>query len=622
MNKTKLPYGQWSSPITPAMLGAGKRLNDVQWIPGGDGLVWSESYSGKTSLWVKFPNEAAEELSGDHNLSGGIGYGGGDFAAGREGAIFSDKDGRLYFKSYGPGAPRAITPGFGACGAPAISPNGKWVVYVHTYEGKDVLALQDLKGESWPVIIASGADFYMDPQWSADSSLIAWVEWNHPHMPWESSQLHVSRFDPAAKSLNKVVFSSPASHLAVGSAVFSPLGSRLAYLANDTDKDSLIVVDLTSGEMMTPIQDRLLLNPAWVQGMCSLQWSADAESLWYIENLHGNSQICRVDLQGETAVRPLTLNEYDTYQQLTVSKNGKLSFIAQSFDRSPRIMVWHEGEYELIARSRSEVVEGAYYAKPQSISWVSSDGAQVYGLFYPPQHKTYTADGLPPVIVTIHGGPTSQVINAYNPEAAYFTSRGYAYFAVNYRGSSGYGRAYIEALNGKWGQLDTQDAKEGSQYLVDKGLVDPAKIVIKGGSAGGYTVLNSLIRHPGFYKAGICSYGVSNLFLLEMETHKFESHYTASLVGTLPEAAEKYQAWSPAFHADKICDPLAVFQGSEDKVVPPNQSETIVTQLRANRVPHVYRLYEGEGHGFRKAETLQDYYQTVEQFLREKVIFS
>ena len=206
-------------------------------------------------------------------------------------------------------------------------------------------------------------------------------------------------------------------------------------------------------------------------------------------------------------------------------------------------------------------------------------------------------------------------------DAAFFTSRGYAYFAVNYRGSTGYGRSYRDALKGNWGKLDLQDAIEGSQALVDAKLADPKKLIIKGGSAGGFTVLNALVHHPGFFKAGLCSYGVSDLFLLEMDTHKFESSYTQSMVGKLPEAADKFQTWSPVFHAESIRDAVAVFQGTEDKVVPPEQSESIVRLLQANRVPHLYKLYEGEGHGFRKKSTLIDFYQTMDDFLKQHVIF-
>jgi len=223
--------------------------------------------------------------------------------------------------------------------------------------------------------------------------------------------------------------------------------------------------------------------------------------------------------------------------------------------------------------------------------------------------------------VLIHGGPTSSVSIGYDLEAAFFTSRGYGYLQVNYRGSTGYGRDYREALRGNWGNLDVIDAAGGAQALSDQKLADPERLVIKGGSAGGYTVLNTLIRFPGLYKAGICSYGVTNLFTLAMDTHKFEERYTDSLVGPLPEAAEKYREWSPVFHAEKIQDPVAIFQGEEDKVVPPSQSEEIVKALKANGVPHEYHLYPGEGHGFRKSETRQKYYEAIERFLMQYVIF-
>jgi dipeptidyl aminopeptidase/acylaminoacyl peptidase len=225
-------------------------------------------------------------------------------------------------------------------------------------------------------------------------------------------------------------------------------------------------------------------------------------------------------------------------------------------------------------------------------------------------------------MVYVHGGPTSQVFNAFNLEAAFFISRGYAYFAVNYRGSTGFGRSYRDALKGNWGKIDLQDVVEGTQALVQAGKADPKKLVIKGGSAGGYTVLNALVHHPGLFKAGLCSYGVSNLFLLDMDTHKFEAHYTESMVGKLPEAAEKYHAWSPVYHADKIRDAIAIFQGSDDKVVPVDQSESIVDILKANKVHHLYKLYEGEGHGFRKKANLVDFYDTVDRFLKQYVIFS
>lgn len=256
------------------------------------------------------------------------------------------------------------------------------------------------------------------------------------------------------------------------------------------------------------------------------------------------------------------------------------------------------------------------------MDWISSDGARVYGTYYAPANRNYTAEGLPPMVVYIHGGPTSATRIGFDLDTSFFTSRGYAYLDVNYRGSTGFGRSYREALRGNWGKLDLQDAVEGARAVVNMGLADPSRLIIKGGSAGGYTVLNALIHYPGFFKAGLCSYGVSNLFTLEMDTHKFESHYNASLIGSLPEAAQKYHDFSPIFHADNIRDALAVFQGADDKVVPQSQSDSIVEALKANHVPHIYRVYPGEGHGFRKSESIIDFYGTIERFLLQYVIFS
>ncbi len=189
-----------------------------------------------------------------------------------------------------------------------------------------------------------------------------------------------------------------------------------------------------------------------------------------------------------------------------------MAFIAQSSTLPPRITLLKEGKFRSIARSASDVLAKEDFSEPQSFSWTSSDGVEVFGLYYPPAHAQYTSDGAPPLIVYVHGGPTSQVFNAFNLEAAYFTSRGYAYFAVNYRGSTGFGRSYRDALKGNWGKIDLQDVIEGTKALVDAGLADPKKLVIKGGSAGGFTALNALVHHPGFFKAGLCSMASPTLF--------------------------------------------------------------------------------------------------------------
>jgi dipeptidyl aminopeptidase/acylaminoacyl peptidase len=224
-------------------------------------------------------------------------------------------------------------------------------------------------------------------------------------------------------------------------------------------------------------------------------------------------------------------------------------------------------------------------------------------------------------MVLVHGGPTGQRGAHFDAQPQFFASRGWAVLQVNYRGSTGYGRAYRDKLRGNWGIYDVQDAVSGAKHLVDDGQVDGNKLVIMGGSAGGFTVLKTLEDHPGVFKAGVNLFGVANHFTLAADTHKFEERYLDSMLGPLPEASEIYRERSPLFFADKIQDPIIVFQGEDDKVVPQNQSDEIVAALQRSGVPHEYHRYPGEGHGFRKTETIQNFYTTLDKFLKQYVIF-
>jgi dipeptidyl aminopeptidase/acylaminoacyl peptidase len=219
------------------------------------------------------------------------------------------------------------------------------------------------------------------------------------------------------------------------------------------------------------------------------------------------------------------------------------------------------------------------------VTWKSFDGEGAHGLYYPPASDRFESPGAPPLIVLVHGGPTSQAQAGWSPQTQFLATRGYAVLQVNYRGSTGYGRDYMLKLRESWGIYDVQDAKYGAQDLADRGLADPSRLVIMGGSAGGFTVLQSLVQIPGFYRAGVCLFGVSNSSLAS-DTHKFEARYLDSIIGPLPETAARYRERSPIFHAAKIVDPIAVFQGSIDRVVPREQSDSIVASLKARGVPH------------------------------------
>ncbi|MGK2966850.1 MAG: alpha/beta hydrolase family protein, partial [Tepidiformaceae bacterium] len=250
------------------------------------------------------------------------------------------------------------------------------------------------------------------------------------------------------------------------------------------------------------------------------------------------------------------------------------------------------------------------------------DGEDAHGLYFPPTSEHFEADGAPPLVVLVHGGPTSQVQATWNPQAQFLATRGYGVFIPNYRGSTGYGRAYMLQLRASWGIYDVQDARTGAAALAERGMADPERLVIMGGSAGGFTVLQSLVEHPGFYRAGVSLFGVSNMFTLANDIHKFESRYLDTMIGPLPEAAALYRERSPLFHAERISDPVAVFQGDIDRVVPRDQSDTIVASLRSRGVPHEYHVYEGEGHGWRRADTIETFYTSLAAFLKQYVIFA
>jgi dipeptidyl aminopeptidase/acylaminoacyl peptidase len=378
-------------------------------------------------------------------------------------------------------------------------------------------------------------------------------------------------------------------------------------------------------------------------------WSRDSKSIFFLRNDRGFISLWHYDLHTGATQPVEALQNYTALSQIALSHHtDAIALIASGSRTPPRVITYTPESMPLpatlspdlsapgmqviveessaglrtIRRSSTESLLPDQLSEAQTITWQGHDGDMVHGLYYPPVSAQYAGVGLPPLIVHIHGGPTSQVTARYNDSAQFFTSRGFAMLEVNYRGSTGYGRTYMLKLRASWGIYDVEDAASGAQYLVDQEMADPYKLVIMGGSAGGFTVYQSLIEKPGFYKAGVCAFGVADQFRLVMDTHKFEAHYSDSLLGALPMAAETYRQRSPVFHVAKIADPIIVFQGEIDQVVPKNQSDSIVASLRARGVPHEYHIYEGEGHGWRKPETIEAYYTAVFKFLQQYVLFA
>ena len=571
-------------------------------------LFWSEREGGESHLagW----DGAPRRYVADHALAPGVGYGGGAFNLAAD-SVHYVAGGRVWRWSRGEDEPRPLTPAFGAAADPQPSPDGSRVVYVHSYEGRDVLAATGADPGGWPQVWASGANFYMQPTWSPDGAWLAWVEWDHPNMPWDGGRLMLARVEGGGLAGARQVAGGPRTP--VFQPLFEPGGGGLFWIENPEGEelDRLVRLDLESGERTVWVEERVLLEPAWTQGQRVMSFGPGG-ALYLRENRRGRAVLWRL---GRGGLDEVPLPEGLAWLASPSGDEAGLAALASGPTRGERV-VCYDGE-TWRTRAHGWPVEADGGVEPEAVTFRGEDGAEVHGLYYPPASGAER----PPAVVSVHGGPTSQRTFAFNPQAQLFAANGYAYLELNYRGSTGYGRSYREALYGNWGVVDVADAVAAARFLADSGRADGERLGLMGGSAGGYTTLMTLALHPGVYRAGASFYGVTDLFLLARETHKFESRYTDKLVGPLPDAARLYRERSPLAHAHRIKDALYVFQGSEDKVVPPNQAEELVRTLRERGVPHRYKVYEGEGHGWKKPETIEDFYRELLAFFERELVW-
>ncbi len=635
MKREKAPFGTWSSPISAGMTAGTLRLQDVQW--DGETLVWSETrtfQTGSQNLVVaQRPGDALHDLTDvEQNVRGGIGYGGGEFTVHNGVVVFAGKNGRLYRVPVTGGRTKAITPTFGSCAAPRVSPDGAWIVYVHHYEGTDGLALVDSNGRHFPRKLAYGTDFVMQPAWSPDGKQIAYIAWDFPNMPWDGTQLHLITLavDPlGVPYLEESTLITGDNDTSVQQPEFSPDGTRLAYVSDASGWWQLYTYNLSTGEH-TQITTEAFEHgvPTWRQGNRVYGWMND-HVIAYLRNAPGGVwSLWQVDLNSGSHMQIDGLEGYNYLTQIATAPNtGRIAVIAGSHVQSDRLLTIKPDAPRRVSvrrRSSTESIAADALSKGEPISWTSFDGEPAHGVYFPPASQRFESPGAPPLIVLVHGGPTSQQRTNFQHDVQFFATRGYAVLAPNHRGSTGYGRAYMLKHRGMWGIYDVEDSARGATWLATQGLADPTKFVIMGGSAGGYSVLQSLVTMPGFYRAGVCAYGISNQFTLALEggDWKFESRYNDQLVGVLPDDAERYRERSPLFHADKITDPVILFHGDADEAVPIAQSNAIAASLKARGVPHEYHVYPGEGHGWRKAETTAHYYRAILAFLNQYVIFA
>jgi dipeptidyl aminopeptidase/acylaminoacyl peptidase len=455
-------------------------------------------------------------------------------------------------------------------------------------------------------IIASGYDFYSTPRLSPDGTRLAWLSWRHPAMPWDDTELWVADVD-ANGALSNATRVAGGGAESVYQPGWSPDGA-LYYVSDRTGWWQLYRSDLSGRPDRAVIRnlpdEAEFGRPAWVFGTAT--WACAGPSQLIVSyTQRGRWHLATVDVASGMLSPFAPELQPDEWIAADASSAIVVAGSDTSLDRVVRIDI-ATGEVVSIRTASKQPVEAGYVSVPEAIEFPTADGRTAHAFYYAPHNKDFNAPAAeaPPLIAITHGGPTAAASATLDLQIQYWTSRGFALVDVNYGGSSGYGRAYRERLNGNWGIVDVADVTSAARFLCQTGRGDAGRLIIRGGSAGGYTTLAALTFHAGVCKAGASYYGISDLEVLELDTHKFEARYSHSLIGPYPEARDTYRARSPIHAIDRLACPLILFQGLEDKVVPPNQSQMMADAVRDKHLPVAYLAFEGEQHGFRRAETI------------------
>ncbi len=610
--KIAAPFGSWKSPITSDVIVTGTiGLGDI--TLDGDDIYWIESRpseGGRSVIVRRTPDGAIADITpaGFNARTTVHEYGGGAYFADSGSVYFSNyADQQLYRQTPGE-APVPITSTEKMRYADGVIDHRRNVVYSvredHTEGGRDAintLVKINLGGDAAGEVIVSGKDFYSSPRLSPDGNRLAWLSWNHPNLPWDGTELWVGNLDErgciasagiVAGGQNESIFQPEWSPGGVLHFVSDRTGWWNLYRSNESGIESLCEMAAEFGA------------PQWIFRMSTYAFESEHRIICaYCER--GNWQLASLD----TATRKLERIEAAYAEISSLRATPGLAVLCGGSPTESTSIVCVEletKETRVLRQSSSVQIDNGYLSIPRQVEFPTEHGLTSHAFFYPPTNRDYIApaEDRPPLIVISHGGPTSASTTTLKLSIQYWTSRGFGVLDVNYGGSTGYGRDYRKRLNGQWGVVDVDDCANGARYLVERGEADGNRLIIRGGSAGGYTTLAALTFRDVF-KAGASYYGISDLELLEQDCHKFESRYNYSLVGPYPERKDLYRARSPIHFTDRLSCPIILFQGLEDKVVPPNQAEMMYDAALKKGLPVAYVPFEGEQHGFRKAENIK-----------------
>jgi dipeptidyl aminopeptidase/acylaminoacyl peptidase len=579
------------------MVAGGRTVAEPRLSPDGRRVAFVATQDGASRLVVVDLDGGPEVVvTTDPAPFASRATGGGAFDWAPDGTalVYAGRKDGLWWQPVGGGPARKLADGEHVA-APAVSPDGTRVAY--EVDAHHVLVV-GLDGAA-PEQVSGDVDFVADPAWSPDGRSLAWVEWDVPAMPWDASRI-VVRDDTGRRTV------AGGEGVQVQQPRFSPDGRSLAYLSDEGGWLNLTVLDLATGATQALAEEREHGGPTWGPGQRSYAWSPDGRSLLVVRNEGAFGALVRWEPGGGVV-------------QLARAVHAGLSWVddrivaVRTGGRTPTQVVLYEGDDRRTLAVGPVAFGDAPRPEPELVTWPGDDGVEVPG-------RLFRAEGeRPGLLCWVHGGPTDQWGVEWRPRFSYWLDRGWSILVPDHRGSTGHGRAFTQAMAGRWGELDVADVAAGVRAAGERGWADPDRIVLMGGSAGGFTVLNVLASHPDLCAAGVDLYGVADLFALAEVDHRYEAHYLHSLVGPLPEHAEAYRSRSPVHRAEAITAPLLILQGSDDEVVPPAQSRDIADRLTALGRSVELHVYEGEGHGWGRAATVIDELTRTEAFLDRHV---
>jgi len=615
------PYGTWPSRITAQIVAAqGLRLGAV--AVDGDDVYWLEgrpAEGGRIVLVRRDANGRVADLTppGFNVRTRVHEYGGGAYIVASGEIYFSNfADQRIYRTVAGlkeQGAARAVTPAGNWFYADAtFDARRRRLICVredHTNPDREAvttLVSIPVDGQEHPGdVIASGHDFYSTPRLSPDGATLAWLAWRHPQMPWDGTELWTARVNDSG-ALEDAQRMEGGADESIYQPGWSPDGTL--YFVSDRDGWWKLYREPRSGAAELVVTnapvDTELGRPQWVFGTAT--WTfAGASRIVVAYTRAGRWHLGLVD--ADTGRLSPLASDLAPHDWLAATSTHVV--LAAGWATKPDAIVridLQDQALETLQRSSSQTFDDEELSVPEAIQFFGPSAEPTHAFYYRPKNAVCSAprDDRPPLIVISHGGPTTAASPTLDLKVQFWTNRGFAVVDVNYGGSSGFGRPYRQRLNGRWGLVDVQDVVQAAQFLVSNGLADPRRLIVRGGSAGGYTTLAALTFHPGAFTAGACYYGISDIEILARDTHKFESRYLDTLVGPYPASRTVYHERSPIHFVDRLGCPLILFQGLEDRVVPPNQSEMMADAVRTKGLPVAYLAFDGEQHGFRKAETI------------------